>query len=110
MNAHCERVIGSIRHEALDYVLIMNEAHARQVLAAYERRRPAAPSAPDAHARALRPRPARAWDEGFYDDLVIRADRETGRSQALFPAGRDDHRWQFLAAERRAPAAFLNRW
>jgi hypothetical protein len=36
-NAHCERVIGSIRREALDHVLIMNEAHARHVLAAYER-------------------------------------------------------------------------
>ncbi|MCQ8836339.1 integrase core domain-containing protein [Streptomyces malaysiensis] len=36
MNAHCERVIGSIRREALDHVLIMNEAHARHVLAAYE--------------------------------------------------------------------------
>jgi hypothetical protein len=28
MNAHCERVIGTIRREALDHVLIMNEAHA----------------------------------------------------------------------------------
>ncbi|MET8956903.1 integrase core domain-containing protein [Streptomyces sp. NPDC004533] len=37
MNAHCERVIGSIRREVLDHVLIMNEAHARQVLTAYER-------------------------------------------------------------------------
>ncbi|MEU7245356.1 integrase core domain-containing protein [Streptomyces sparsogenes] len=37
MNAHCERMIGSIRREALDHVLIMNEAHARHVLAAYER-------------------------------------------------------------------------
>jgi hypothetical protein len=36
MNAHCERIIGSIRREALDHVLIMNEAHARQVLAAYQ--------------------------------------------------------------------------
>ena len=36
MNAHCERMIGSIRREALDHVLIMNEAHARHVLAAYE--------------------------------------------------------------------------
>ncbi|MFD7198420.1 integrase core domain-containing protein [Streptomyces sp. NPDC059893] len=35
MNAHCEGVIGSVRREALDHVLIMNEAHARQVLAAY---------------------------------------------------------------------------
>ncbi|WP_307841635.1 integrase core domain-containing protein [Streptomyces endocoffeicus] len=37
MNAHCERVIGSIRREALDHILIMNETHARQVLGAYER-------------------------------------------------------------------------
>ncbi len=36
MNAHCERVIGSIRREALDHVLIMNEAHARHALAAYQ--------------------------------------------------------------------------
>lgn len=36
MNAHCERVIGSIRREVLDHVLILNEAHARQVLAAYQ--------------------------------------------------------------------------
>ncbi|WP_093466715.1 integrase core domain-containing protein [Streptomyces melanosporofaciens] len=37
MNAHCERVIGSIRHEALDHILITNESHARHVLAAYQR-------------------------------------------------------------------------
>ena len=37
MNAHCERIIGSIRREALDHVLILGEAHARQVLAAYQR-------------------------------------------------------------------------
>ncbi|MDW6064282.1 integrase core domain-containing protein [Streptomyces sp. FXJ1.4098] len=37
MNAHCERIIGSIRREALDHVLIMSETHARHVLAAYER-------------------------------------------------------------------------
>ncbi|MFV5998906.1 integrase core domain-containing protein [Streptomyces sp. NPDC056231] len=36
MNAHCERVIGTIRREALDQVLIMNQAHARRVLAAYQ--------------------------------------------------------------------------
>lgn len=38
MNAHCERVIGSIRGEVLDHVLIMNETHARHILAAYEQR------------------------------------------------------------------------
>lgn len=36
MNAHCERVIGSIRREVLDHVLITGEAHARQVLKAYD--------------------------------------------------------------------------
>jgi transposase InsO family protein len=36
MNAHCERVIGTIRREALDHVLVMNKAHARRVLAEYE--------------------------------------------------------------------------
>ncbi|MFF0170294.1 integrase core domain-containing protein [Streptomyces prasinus] len=37
MNAHCERIIGSIRREALNHVLIVGEAHARHVLAAYQR-------------------------------------------------------------------------
>ncbi len=36
MNAHCERIIGSIRREALDHALITNEAHARHILTAYE--------------------------------------------------------------------------
>ncbi|WP_405476506.1 integrase core domain-containing protein [Streptomyces sp. NBC_00009] len=37
MNAHCERVIGTIRREALDHVLILNEAHATRVLAEFAR-------------------------------------------------------------------------
>ncbi|MFV5998708.1 integrase core domain-containing protein [Streptomyces sp. NPDC056231] len=37
MNAHCERGIGTLRREALDYLLIWNEAHARQVLDSYAR-------------------------------------------------------------------------
>ena len=36
MNAHCERVIRTIRREALDHVLIINEAHARRVLTEYQ--------------------------------------------------------------------------
>lgn len=36
MNAHCERVIGTIRHELLDHILILGEAHARQVLRTFE--------------------------------------------------------------------------
>ena len=36
MNAHCERITGTIRREALDDILIMGEAHARQVLTTYQ--------------------------------------------------------------------------
>ncbi|MFD9822300.1 integrase core domain-containing protein [Streptomyces violascens] len=36
MNAHCERVIGTVRREALDHVLVVNEAHARRFLAEYQ--------------------------------------------------------------------------
>ncbi|WP_167504677.1 integrase core domain-containing protein [Streptomyces malaysiensis] len=36
-NAHCERVIGTLRREALDHILILDEAHARHVLAEYQR-------------------------------------------------------------------------
>ncbi|USX56213.1 transposase [Lentzea sp. HUAS12] len=36
MNAHCERIIGTIRREVLDHILIMGEAHARQILATYQ--------------------------------------------------------------------------
>ncbi|QUQ67078.1 integrase core domain-containing protein [Kutzneria sp. CA-103260] len=36
MNAHCERVIGAIRREVLDHVLVTNETHTRRVLAEYQ--------------------------------------------------------------------------
>ncbi|MDF2261610.1 integrase core domain-containing protein [Streptantibioticus ferralitis] len=36
-NAHCERVIGTLRREVLDHTLIFGEAHARQVLAEYQK-------------------------------------------------------------------------
>ncbi|MET7518098.1 integrase core domain-containing protein [Streptomyces sp. NPDC005480] len=36
MNAHCERVIGTICREVLDHILIMNESHARQDLGEYQ--------------------------------------------------------------------------
>lgn len=34
-NAHVERVIGSIRRECLDHIVIFNEGHLRRVLSAY---------------------------------------------------------------------------
>jgi transposase InsO family protein len=37
MNAHCERVIGTLRREVLDHVLVWNETHARRVLDVYAR-------------------------------------------------------------------------
>ncbi|MFD8097410.1 integrase core domain-containing protein [Streptomyces malaysiensis] len=36
-DAHCERVIGTLRREALDHIPILGEAHARHVLAEYQR-------------------------------------------------------------------------
>ncbi|WP_354671539.1 hypothetical protein [Streptomyces sp. SRF1] len=35
MNAHCERVIGTLRREALDHLLLWSERHALHVLSAY---------------------------------------------------------------------------
>jgi putative transposase len=37
MNAHCERVIRTLRSELCDHVLILSEAHAGHVLAEYQR-------------------------------------------------------------------------
>lgn len=48
MNAHCERIMGTPRREALDHLLIRNETHARHVLDSYAR-----------HDNAHRPRQAR---------------------------------------------------
>ncbi|MBP2337526.1 hypothetical protein JOF41_003704 [Saccharothrix coeruleofusca] len=36
MNAYCERVIGTIRRELLDHILITGESHARHALKTYE--------------------------------------------------------------------------
>ncbi len=36
-NGYCERLIGSIRRECLDYIIIMNESHLRAILQSYIR-------------------------------------------------------------------------
>jgi hypothetical protein len=36
MNAHCERVIGTLRHELCDHVLVLNDAHARRLLSTFQ--------------------------------------------------------------------------
>jgi putative transposase len=36
-NAHCERVIGTLRREVLDHVLLLNTTHAHRALTEYER-------------------------------------------------------------------------
>jgi transposase InsO family protein len=36
-NAHCERVIGTLRREILDHILVMNATHAHRVLTNYAR-------------------------------------------------------------------------
>jgi transposase InsO family protein len=37
MNAHCERIIRTLRSEMSDHVLILNEPHAREILGRYRR-------------------------------------------------------------------------
>jgi hypothetical protein len=34
-NPYCERVIGTLRRELLDHVIVLGEAHARRMLKAY---------------------------------------------------------------------------
>lgn len=34
-NPHCERVIGSIRRDVLDHVIVLNDRHLKRVLSAY---------------------------------------------------------------------------
>jgi transposase InsO family protein len=34
-NGHAERLIGSIRRECLDHIVVLGEAHLRRILAAY---------------------------------------------------------------------------
>jgi transposase InsO family protein len=35
MNAHCERVIGTLRRDCTDHLIVLNAAHAERLLAQY---------------------------------------------------------------------------
>ncbi|MEV6297513.1 integrase core domain-containing protein [Streptomyces sp. NPDC051896] len=60
MNAHCERVIGTLRREALDHLLLLNEAHARRVLDVYAH-----------HYNGHRPHQARGQRPPLADDSAM---------------------------------------
>jgi hypothetical protein len=73
MNTHCERVTGSIRREALDHILIMNQTHARQVLSTYQRHHTEHRPHRARHAAApLRPLPQPITEPDRLDHLDIR--------------------------------------
>ena len=74
MNAICERLVGTLRRELLDRVLILGEAHLRAVLAEYQ-----------AHYNTARPSP-----------LPRPAQAETQHPQAINLAEHRIHRRQVL--------------
>ena len=73
-NAICERAIGTIRRECLDWMIPMSEGHLRSILrewvAHYNGERPhsamgpGVPGPPAVWARALRPESRRPWTPG----------------------------------------------
>ena len=73
-NAICERVIGTIRSECLDWMIPLSEAHLRSIqrewVAHYNRGRPhsglgpGVPGPPTGSARAPRPEPRPLWTPG----------------------------------------------
>jgi hypothetical protein len=83
-NAHCERIIQTLRHELCDHVLILNEVHARQLLATYQDhynyRRPAKPEANDAVPRGA---PTTCSPPGRY--LAIHPDARSSLQQLAAP-------------------------
>ena len=62
MNATCERLVGTLRREVLDRVLILGEAHLRAVLTEYQLHYNTARTSPASNGRPTRTaRPARRW-------------------------------------------------
>jgi putative transposase len=79
MNATCERLIGTLRRELLDRVLILGEAHRRAVLTGYQVHYNSAPAAPG-H-RPTRPGRRARRTPGRHDRPRHRADPPKTRPQ-----------------------------
>jgi putative transposase len=83
-NAHVERVIGSIRRECLDHVVIFSECHLRRVLSYYVE-------------YYYRTRTHLALNKDCPDPRPIQP-RKTGRVVAIRQVGGLHHRYERLAA------------
>ena len=83
-NAYVERVIGSIRRECLDHIVIFNERHLRRVLSSYV----------DCYQRT---RTHLSLDEDCPDSRTIQH-RSVGRVIAIPKVGGLHHRYERLAA------------
>jgi Integrase core domain len=83
-NPYVERVIGSIRRECLDHVIVLNERHLQRVLVVLRRVLPALSNAPRARqGRARRPRHRPPW---------VRTDCGAARSRRAPPSLRTGSR------------------
>src|SRR5207245_3216837 len=102
-NAFCERLIGTIRRECLDWVIPLNERHVRRVLAEwvahYNHGRPHAslgPGIPDPQGEAPRERAGRVSEPGAAPAEARHLDASrafrTPRYRALYQRWLDDPR------------------
>jgi hypothetical protein len=97
MNAFCERLLGSVRRECLDHVVVLGEGHLESVLGEYcfgyfnEARphRGSRRSSGSATSRSRGGRPARAWSPPIHAPSVPRRSRRArSKTRALV--------WQFV--------------
>jgi putative transposase len=68
-NGYCERLIGSIRRECLDHLIIMNERHLRAILQDYVRYYNMQRTHPGIQKDSPEPRPVQA--DGEIDQIVV---------------------------------------
>jgi putative transposase len=79
-----ERLIGSVRHDCLDHVIVLNQSHLRRLLKAY-------------FAYYHRTRPHLSWDKDAPEPRPVQAPEE-GRIVAVPQVGGLHHRYERLAA------------